>query len=212
MAFRQKADSSGVEKNESVKNHFKMANLAGTKWHGGGRTGINSILDKEIMREHLETKERNMGKGYLKLQLQGGSDKTAPINIGGRMMYPDAQGNYVIIDGSVVEEMRKSEEEKRTYLEEIIQRASLSNNICGLILGCADDAALEGMLGEGNKGNCDNMSADLASVDCRPEFLECLDPSGVLYSKAIQKLKMILKTNLPMIDNMTPAVTLNQEK
>ena len=31
------------------------------------------------------------------------------------------------------------------------------------------------------------------------------------YSKAIQKFKLIIKTNMPMLDNMTPAKTLNQE-
>jgi len=71
--FKQRPNSNDIDGNESVKNHFKMANLAGTKWGhvGSGRTGINSILDKEIIDAHLKTKERNMARGYLKLQLQG---------------------------------------------------------------------------------------------------------------------------------------------
>ncbi len=55
------------------------------------------------------------------------------------------------------------------------------------------------------------MSADLAAVDCMPETIETLDPTSQTYSKAIQKFKLIIKTNMPMLDNMTPAKTLNQE-
>jgi len=210
--FKQRPNSNDIDGNESVKNHFKMANLAGTKWGhvGSGRTGINSILDKEIIDAHLKTKERNMGKGYLKLRLADGKPDT-PLNIGGRMMYPDAQGNYLIIDASVVAEMQKSETEKREYLEGIIEKASLSNDICALILGRKDEADLrDNMLGPGQKGGA-TMSADLAAVDCMPETIETLDPTGQTYSKAIQKFKLIIKTNMPMIDNMTPAQTLNQE-
>jgi hypothetical protein len=211
MSFRQRANHDELDNNKSVENHFKMANLAGTKWGhvGSGRTGINSILDKQIIADHLKTKERNMGRGYLKLQLQGGG-KDTPINIGGRMMYPDADGNYVIIDSSVVAEMQKSETEKREYVESIIEKASLSNSICALILGCKDDADLYKMLGVGNKGGA-TMSNELAAVDCMPETIETLDPTGQTYSKAIQKFKLIIKTNMPMLDNMTPATTLNQE-
>jgi len=210
--FKQRANSDAIVGNESVKNHFKMANLAGTKWGhvGSGRTGINSILDKEIIEAHLKTKERNMGKGYLKLRLADGKADT-PLNIGGRMMYPDAQGNYIIIDASVVAEMQKSETEKREYLEGIIEKASLSNDICALILGRKDATDLETMLGAGKNGGVDKMSADLLAVDCMPETIETLDPTGQTYSKAIQKFKLIIKTNMPMLDNMTPAQTLNQE-
>jgi hypothetical protein len=213
MSFKQRANSDAIVGNESVKNHFKMANLAGTKWShvGSGRTGINSVLDKKIIADHLETKERNMGKGYIKLNLADGSADT-PLNIGGRMMYPDKLGNYLIIDSSVVAEMQKSEEEKREYLEGIIEKASLSNSICALILGQKDEAALKLLLGPGKNGDVDNMSADLAAVDCMPETIETLDPTGQTYSRAIQKFKLIIKMNMPMLDNMTPAKTLNQEK
>ena len=211
MSFRQRDNHDNVAKNTSVENHFKMENLAGTKWHGSGRTGISSILDKDIIDDHLRTKQRNMGKGYLKLKLQGG-DKNTPLNIGGRMMYPDADGHYVIIDSSVVAEMHRSETEKREYLESIIEKASLSNSICALILGCKDEAELLRFLGIGNNGGVANMSPELTGVDCMPETIECLDPTSQTYSRAIQKFKLIMKTNMPMLDNMTPASTLNQER
>jgi len=217
--FKQRDHHNEINNNKSVENHFKMANLAGTKWGhvGSGRTGIASALDRGIVADHLKTKERNMGRGYIKLSMPIGTTaaevelaRTTPINIGGRMMYPDADGNYVIIDSSVVAEMQKSETEKREYVESIIEKASLSNSICALILGRSDDADLYKMLGVGNKGGA-TMSNELAAVDCMPESIECYDPTGQTYSKAIQKFKLIIKTNMPMLDNMTPASTLNQE-
>jgi len=211
MSFRQHKFSVGFDKNSMVENHFKMENLAGTKWHGGGRTGINSVLDNEIIASHLDTKKRNMGKGYLKLRLQNG-DKNTPINIGGRMMYPNSEGDYVIIDGSVVDEMQKSEVEKREYLESIIEKAALSNNICALILGCADEAALKNILGKGANGGIATMDNDLTAVDAMPETIETYDPTGQTYSRAIQKLKLVMKNRVPCIDQMTPANTMNQEK
>ena len=48
MSFRPQGNHDGLATNSSIANHFKKANLAGTKWShvSTGRTGINSILDK----------------------------------------------------------------------------------------------------------------------------------------------------------------------
>ena len=52
MSFRPQGDHAGLDTNSSIANHFQKANLAGTKWShvSTGRTGINSILDKDIIR------------------------------------------------------------------------------------------------------------------------------------------------------------------
>lgn len=213
MAFRPQSNHAGLDSNSSIANHFKKANLAGTKWShvGTGRQGINSILDKDIINDHLKTKTRNMGKGFIRLKLQDG-DADTPINIGGRLMYPDSDGSYVIIDSSVVNEMQKSEIEKREYLESVIEKASLSNAICSLVLGMKDESELyRQMLGPGAKGGVANMSDELVATDAMPETIECLDPTGQTYSRAIQKFKLVIKSAMPMLDNMTPQSTLNEE-
>ena len=213
MSFKQRANHDGLDTNSSIENHFNKENLAGTKWSnvGTGRQGINSILDKDIVSDHLQRKTRNMGKGFIKLKLQGG-DVNTPINIGGRLMYPDQNGEYVIIDSSVVNEMQKSEMEKREYLESVIEKASLSNAICALILGMKDERDLAvNMLGRGADGGVANMSAELKAVDAMPETIETLDPTGQTYSRAIQKFKLVIKAAMPMLDNMTPNSTLNQD-
>ena len=213
MSFRPQGNHDGLDTNSSIANHFKKANLAGTKWShvSTGRTGINSILDKDIINDHLRTKTRNMGKGFIKLKLQDG-DANTPINIGGRLMYPDADGSYVIIDSSVVNEMQKAEMEKREYLESVIEKASLSNAICSLVLGMKDEEELyKRMLGPNANGNVPNMSPELVAVDAMPETIETLDPTGQTYSRAIQKFKLVIKAAMPMLDNMTPQSTLNEE-
>ena len=213
MAFRPQSNHAGLDSNSSIANHFKKANLAGTKWShvGTGRQGINSILDKDIINDHLKTKTRNMGKGFIRLKLQDG-DADTPINIGGRLMYPDSDGSYVIIDSCVVNEMQKSEIEKREYLESVIEKASLSNAICSLVLGMKDESELYRlMLGPGAKGGVANMSDELVATDAMPETIECLDPTGQTYSRAIQKFKLVIKAAMPMLDNMTPQSTLNEE-
>ena len=213
MSFRPQGNHEGLDTNSSIANHFQKANLAGTKWShvSTGRTGINSILDKDIINDHLKTKTRNMGKGFIRLKLQDG-DADTPINIGGRLMYPDSDGSYVIIDSSVVNEMQKSEMEKREYLESVIEKASLSNAICSLVLGMKDEYELyRQMLGRGAKGGVANMSDELIDTDAMPETIECLDPTGQTYSRAIQKFKLVIKAAMPMLDNMTPQSTLNEE-
>ena len=213
MSFRPQGNHEGLDTNSSIANHFQKANLAGTKWShvSTGRTGINSILDKDIIKDHLRTKTRNMGKGFIKLKLQDG-DANTPINIGGRLMYPDADGSYVIIDSSVVNEMQKAEMEKREYLESVIEKASLSNAICSLVLGMKDEEELyKRMLGPNATGGVANMSPELAATDAMPETIECLDPTGQTYSRAIQKFKLVIKAAMPMLDNMTPQTTLNEE-
>ena len=58
MSFRPQGNHEGLDTNSSIANHFQKANLAGTKWShvSTGRTGINSILDKDIIKFKLVIK------------------------------------------------------------------------------------------------------------------------------------------------------------
>ena len=102
--------------------------------------------------------------------------------------------------------------EKREYLESVIEKASLSNAICSLVLGMANEEELyKKMLGPGANGNVAGMSPELAATDAMPETIETLDPTGQTYSRAIQKFKLVIKAAMPMLDNMTPQATLDEE-
>jgi len=160
----------------------------------------------------LKTEKRNMGKGFMQLQIphHKRGDTAAPVQIGGRLMYPDKDGIFTIIDEAVVNKMASMEEEKRQYLESLIEKCSLSDEICQLVLGIEDAPELEAALGAGN-GDPQIMHADLIKVGALPSQIETYDPTSLTYSQAIQKFKLVIKNRMPILDNLTPAKTINQE-
>ena len=66
------------------------------------------------------------------------------------------------------------------------------------------------LLGPGKDGAGSVTDAELVKVDALPETIETLDSSGQLYSRAIQKFKIIIKAFLPIIDNMTTKAVQNE--
>jgi len=193
---------------------YEPEKLQGTKWNhvNTGRTGFNTILDRDIIARHIRTEKQNLGQGFLRLNVPGyDATNPSPINIGGRLMYPDGNGDVVIIDNAVVKKMKEREEEKRKYLEELIETCSLSDEICALVLGLDSKEDLKGILGDNGKAGDNDLSTDLIAVDARPSAIETYDPTSQTYSKAIQKFKICLQKYMPVLDNLTPEKTMNQE-
>ena len=63
--------------------------LAGTKYNSlGSRTGIASALDSGLINRQIEDEKLMWGKGYVQYKVTSG-DKDAPMNIDGRLFYPD---------------------------------------------------------------------------------------------------------------------------
>lgn len=217
MALR--ASKTTITKDTAVKNIYgevinrdvtDNTKLHGTKWShvSTGRTGYASALDHKIIEDELNTKKRNMGQGFIKLKVEGGNEK-APLNIGGRMMFPDEKGYFTIIDEDVVNKMASIEEEKRQYVESLIEKCSLSDDICALVLGLDNPGQLDTILGAGYDDGI-KMDADVRGTNAKPSALETYDPSGQTYSRAIQKFKMVVKDRMPIMQNMTPGTTINQ--
>jgi len=200
--------------NKLVSSMYNPEKLQGTKWThvNTGRTGFNTILDKDIISRHLKTEQQNMGQGFLRLNVPGyDAANPAPINIGGRLMYPDEKGDVVIIDNNVVKKMREREEEKRKYLEELIETCSLSDEIMSLVLGLKDTDALNTLIGSNGNVGGKIKDTELVRVDARPSAIETYDPTSQTYSKALQKFKLCLREFMPVLDDLTPAKTMNQE-
>ena len=201
-----------------VNSMFQGKKLMGTKWSNvsTGRTGFNTLMDAPIIEEHLQTQRRNMGDGFLKLAIPDydkldESKKGKPINIAGRMMFPDKNGVFTIIDSAVVNKMAAMEEEKRQYLESLIEKCSLSDEICQLILGMESDTELIKALGAGQNDEGAITDPALVAVNALPSALETYDPTSLTYSQAVAKFKRVIKHRLPILDDLTPAKTLNQE-
>ena len=218
MAFSSMKRKITVDANgrsNAVNEMFEGRKMVGTKWDhvSTGRTGWNTLLDTKIIDSHLETEKRNYGQGFIQLGIPGFTkgSKAPPINIGGRLMYPDEEGVYTIVDTAVVDKMSKMEEERRQYIESIIEKASLSNDICALILALNHPDDLEALLGAGQNDGGYITDANLVAVDAKPSALETYDPTSLTYSQAIQKFKLVIKHHMPIIDNLTPSTTVNQE-
>ena len=186
--------------------------LAGTKYGNlGSRTGIASALDSGLINRQIEDEKLMWGKGYVQYKVTSG-DKDAPMNIDGRLFYPDSEGNITIIDSDLVDEQQRKEAEKRKYLEDIIEKCSMSDEICALILAQPSVAHLKQyFLGVGAKGTVlvKGVKTDiitdpeLVAVDAMPSRIETYNPDGAQFSKAIAKFKQIVRAKLPALQSMT---------
>ena len=156
------------------------------------------MLDSQIIERNAKTENENYGDGFISFTVEKKKGKYPPLNIGGRLHYPNDEGKIVIVDSAILDRELQMENERRDYIKQIIERASISNNICSMVLG--QDA--RGLLGAGQDGGI-TMSGDLKAIDAMPETIETLDTSSKLYSQAIQKFKIVIKAFLPIIDNMS---------
>ena len=66
------------------------------------------------------------------------------------------------------------------------------------------------LLGAGADGGGTVTDAELKKVDALPETIETLDTSSQLYSRAIQKFKIVIKAFLPIVDNMSSTAVINE--
>jgi len=216
MSFKLSGESKerSIRSGRAVDSLFEGKKLQGTKWShvSTGRTGFNTLMDAPIVEDHIKTERRNMGDGFIRLAIPDyDARKAKPVNIGGRLMFPDKNGIFTIIDDAVVTKMQKLEEEKRQYLESLIERASLSDEICQLILGMETQEELIRALGANQSDSGAIKDPALVAVNALPSALETYDPSSITYSQAIAKFKQVIKGRMPILDNLTPASTQNQE-
>ena len=182
---------------------FSSSYLEGAKASnlGMSRTGMASVLDKGIALKEMEKVKRNLGKGYVTFKVTDG-DKDAPLNIGGRIFYPRGKdGEFTLIDDDFLDKQLELEKERRNYLEDILEKASISNEVCSIVLSVADCKTLLGATMDGGGVITDE---ELKKVDATPDMIETYDPSSITYSRAISKFKQVVKARLPILSKMTP--------
>ena len=66
------------------------------------------------------------------------------------------------------------------------------------------------LLGAGENGGGSVTDIELVKVNALPETIETLDTTSQLYSRCIQKFKIVIKAFLPIIDNMTTKTVQNE--
>ena len=215
--------------NNYVDTLYTEDRLAGTKYNSlGSRTGLASALDAGLIKKQIADEKNMWGKGYVQYNVLSG-DKDAPMNIGGRLFYPDGDGTITIIDSDLVDEQQRKETEKRKYLEDIIEKCSMSDEICALILAQPNVEQLKkNFLGAGasgiilesrgagagiigaRAGSAIITDQDLIAVNAMPSALETYDPTSITFSRAIQKFKLIVKAKLPALQSMTNKTVQNE--
>ena len=180
----------------------------GTKYnHVGSRSGLSSMLDSQIIDRNQKTESENFGDGFISFTVEKNKKNVyPPLNIGGRLHYPDKNGRIIIVDSAILDKELEMENERREYIKQIIERASISNSICSMVLG--QDA--EKLLGAGENGGGSVTDIELVKVNALPETIETLDTTSQLYSRCIQKFKIVIKAFLPIIDNMSSKAVQNE--
>ena len=186
---------------DNVASLYTPEKMAGTRYaHLGSRTGLASVLDDRMIQKQMQDEQDMWGDGFIQYEVKG--KPNAPMNIDGRLFYPDAAGLITVIDSDLVQKTADLETEKRKYLEDIIEKASMSDEICTLILAQKNVASLKNILGKG-KGDPYITDADLLNVDAMPSAIETYDPTGTTFSRAIQKFKIVVRAKLPALQSMT---------
>ena len=186
---------------DNVASLYTPEKMAGTRYaHLGSRTGLASVLDDRMIEKQMRDEQDMWGDGFIQYEVKG--KPNAPMNIDGRLFYPDAAGLITVIDSDLVQKTADLETEKRKYLEDIIEKASMSDEICTLILAQKNVASLKAILGKG-KGDPYITDADLLNVDAMPSAIETYDPTGTTFSRAIQKFKIVVRAKLPALQSMT---------
>ena len=186
---------------DNVASLYTPEKMAGTRYaHLGSRTGLASTLDDRMIEKKMQNEQDMWGDGFIQYQVL--NKQNAPMNIDGRLFYPDDTGVITVIDSDLVQKTADLETEKRKYLEDIIEKASMSDEICTLILAQKNVAALKNILGKG-RGDPYVSDPDLLNVDAMPSAIETYDPTGTTFSRAIQKFKIVVRAKLPALQSMT---------
>ena len=109
----------------------------GTKYnHVGSRSGLSSMLDSQIIDRNQKTESENFGDGFISFTVEKNKKNVyPPLNIGGSLHYPDKNGRIIIVDSAILDKELEMENERREYIKQIIERASISNSICSMVLG-----------------------------------------------------------------------------
>ena len=80
-------------------------NRQGTKYnHVGSRSGLSSMLDSEIIDRNRQTESENFGDGFISFTVEKNKNGVyPPLNIGGRLHYPNSDGRVIIVDSAILD-------------------------------------------------------------------------------------------------------------
>ena len=183
------------------------------KSFGGKREGMGSMLDTEIVKHNLEMRKRNYGDGAVMFKMfkkdpttgkvYEVNDDSAVMNIGGRAFRPNSDGLFRILDKDRMDALEAEAQQRREYVNQITRYCISSDERCEEVLGVDVESLLPGK-SRGVFGK-HVLSEELDQYDASPSFLDTLDGGSSFYAGGLAKLKKIVASQMPILDNFTPS-------
>ena len=168
---------------------------------GGTRKGIYSGMDSNITKAETDRQQQVWGDGFVRmamLDLDGNAVANRPLNLDGKVHYPDADGTFTIVDGSMLKASAKLEHERNEAIRQIVEYAGASDQSLAMTLGVTIDVMRRQL---GVLGNCWGKitQQELLDVDATPEAMGLVDKTSITYARASQKLRIAVKARKPIV-------------
>ena len=168
---------------------------------GGTRKGIYSGMDSNITKAETDRQQQVWGDGFVRmamLDLDGNAVADRPLNLDGKVHYPDADGTFTIVDGGMLKASAKLEHERNEAIRQIVEYAGASDQSLAMTLGVTIDVMRREL---GVTGNCFGKirQQELLDVDATPEAMGLVDKTSITYARASQKLRIAVKARKPIV-------------
>ena len=174
---------------------------------GGTRKGIYSGMDSNITKAETDRQQQVWGDGFVRmamLDVNGNAVADRPLNLDGKVHYPDADGTFTIVDGGMLKASAKLEHERNEAIRQIVEYAGASDQSLAMTLGVTV-AVMQRELGVGGKcftkkdGTPSITQQELIDVDATPEAMGLVDKTSITYARASQKLRIAVKARKPIV-------------
>ena len=168
---------------------------------GGTRKGIYSGMDSNITKAETDRQQQVWGDGFVRmamLDVNGNAVADRPLNLDGKVHYPDADGTFTIVDGGMLKASAKLEHERNEAIRQIVEYAGASDQSLAMTLGVTIDVMRRQL---GVLGNCWGKitQQELLDVDATPEAMGLVDKTSITYARASQKLRIAVKARKPIV-------------
>ena len=168
---------------------------------GGTRKGIYSGMDSNITKAETDRQQQVWGDGFVRmamLDVNGNAVADRPLNLDGKVHYPDADGTFTIVDGGMLKASAKLEHERNEAIRQIVEYAGASDQSLAMTLGVTIDVMRREL---GVTGNCFGKirQQELLDVDATPEAMGLVDKTSITYARASQKLRIAVKSRKPIV-------------
>ena len=168
---------------------------------GGTRKGIYSGMDSNITKAETDRQQQVWGDGFVRmamLDVNGNAVADRPLNLDGKVHYPDADGTFTIVDGGMLKASAKLEHERNEAIRQIVEYAGASDQSLAMTLGVSIDVMRKQL---GVTGNCFGKitQQELLDVDATPEAMGLVDKTSITYARASQKLRIAVKARKPIV-------------